>query len=177
MDIYDNILNAIKNGEHVRFQHINKGKNMRIITQLLTDGETILKKIIIITSALINRELPWPLWGHDHIHMWPEVIVMLTVNNFKSMRGCLVFTLDSLFIRHNMELNRNYSLIIWSQQSSVSAWLIRLRTNKINNDSDNTWNCICRPLPPAATYLNTLPPPSICDCIISICLGPNIPIN
>lgn len=80
MEIYDNILNAIKNGKHVRFQRINiKGKNMQIITQLLTDGETILKKIIIITSALINRELLWPLWGHDHIHVWPEVIVMLTV--------------------------------------------------------------------------------------------------
>ena len=57
MEIYDNILNAIKNGKHVRFQRINKGKNMQIITKLPTDGETILKKIIIITSALINREL------------------------------------------------------------------------------------------------------------------------
>ncbi len=79
MEIYDNILNAIKNGKHVRFQHINKGKNMQIITQLPTDGETILKKIILITSALINRELLWPLRGHDHIHVWPEVIEMLTV--------------------------------------------------------------------------------------------------
>ena len=50
-------------------QHIHKGKNKQIITQLLTDGETILKKIIIITFALINRELQQPLRCHDHIHM------------------------------------------------------------------------------------------------------------
>ena len=52
---------------------------MHIITQLLTDGETILKKIIIITFALINRELQQPLRCPDHSHMRPEVIQMLRI--------------------------------------------------------------------------------------------------
>lgn len=60
-------------------QHIHKGKNKHIITQLLADGETILKKIIIITFALINMELQQPLRCHDQSHMRPEVIEMLRI--------------------------------------------------------------------------------------------------
>ena len=43
----------------------------------------------------------------------------------EGLRGCLVFTLDRLFISHNMELNRNWNFVISSQQFNVSALLIR----------------------------------------------------